>query len=82
MNLKITTVVLTVLLIGSLVFAFYMQGEATMHEAKYEEALIDAEKSAQRNEVEIERLQKALEESEANRKVAEEALSELQKRKK
>lgn len=82
MNFKITTYVLLVLLIGSLVFAFYMQSEASMHEAKYEEALIDAEKSAQRIEEMRVELEKALKDSETHRKQAEEALAELQKSKK
>jgi exonuclease VII small subunit len=82
MNSKITTYVLLVLLVGSLVFAFSMQNEAKKHEAKYEEALIDAEKSAQRiEEMRIE-LEKALKDSEMHRKQAEDALAELQKSKK
>lgn len=82
MNFKITTYALLVLFVGSLVFAFYMQSEASKHEAKYEEALIDAEKSAQRiEEMRIE-LEKALKDSEMHRKQAEDALAELQKRKK
>ena len=82
MNFKITTYVLLVLLIGSLIFAFYMKSEATKHEAKYEEALIDAEKSAQRIEEMRVELEKALKDSETHRKQAEEALAELQKSKK
>ena len=82
MNFKITTYVLTILLIGALVFAFYMQNQAKQHEAKYEEALIDAEKSAQRIEDMRVELEKALKDSETHRKQAEEALAELQKHKK
>jgi septal ring factor EnvC (AmiA/AmiB activator) len=82
MNFKITTYVLTILLVGALVFAFYMQDQAKQHEAKYEEALIDAEKSAQRIEEMREKLEKALKDSETHRKQAEDALAELQKHKK
>jgi len=82
MNSKITTYVLIALLIGALTFAFFMKEEAKEHEAKYEEALIDAEKSAQRIEVMRGELEKALKDSEMHRKQAEEALAELQKSKK
>ena len=82
MNSKITTYALIVFLIGALTFAFYMKEEAKEHEAKYEEALIDAEKSAQRIEVMRVELEKALKDSEVHRKQAEEALAELQKHKK
>jgi len=82
MNFKTTTYVLAVLLVGALVFAFYMQNQAKQHEAKYEEALIDAEKSAQRIEDMRVELEKALKDSETHRKQAEEALAELQKHKK
>ena len=79
MNSKITTYALIVFLIGALTFAFYMKEEAKEHEAKYEEALIDAEKSAQRiEEMRIE-LEKALKDSEMHRQQAEAALAELQK---
>jgi Flp pilus assembly protein TadB len=82
MNSKITSYILAALLIGALAYAFYMQKEATMHEAKYEEALIDAQKSEQRIENMKEELEKALQDSEMHRKQAEEALAELQKAKK
>jgi len=82
MNFKITTYVLIALLIVSLVFGFYMQKQAKEHEAKYEEALIDAEKSAQRIEEMRVALEQALKDSETHRKQAEEALTELQKHKK
>ena len=82
MNFKLTTYALTVLLIGALAFAFYMQEQAKQHEAKYEEALIDAEKSAQRIEQMREELEKALKDSETHRQQAEAALVELQKHKK
>jgi len=89
MNSKITTYVLGTLLAGALIFAFYTRDQAKKHEAekaewesKYEEALIDAEESAQRIEKMKEELEKALKDSEMHRKQAEEALNELQKRKK
>ena len=82
MNSKTTSYILAVLFVGALGYAFYMQKEAAMHEAKYEEALIDAEKSAQRIENMKEELEKALQDSEMHRKQAEEALAELQKSKK
>ena len=82
MNSKITTYALIVLLAGSLAFGFYMQKEAKEHEAKYEEALIDAEKSAQRIEEMRLELEKALKDSETHRQQAEAALAELQKAKK
>jgi len=82
MNSKITTYALIVLLIGALAFAFYMKEEAKEHEAKYEEALIDAEKSAQRIEEMRVELEKALKDSETHRRQAEDALAELQKHKK
>lgn len=82
MNLKTITYILSILLIGSLIFSIYMYDQARMHETKYEEAIIDAEKAAQRIEQMKEDLEKALKESEMHRKQAEEALNELQKHKK
>lgn len=89
MNSKITTYVLGILLAGALIFAFYTYDQAKKHEAekaewqtKYEEALIDAEESGQRIEKMKEELEKALMDSEMHRKQAEDALAELQKRKK
>ena len=82
MNSKTTSYILVVLLVGALAYAFYQKSEAAKHEAKYEEALIDAEKSAQRIETMKEELEKALQDSEKHRKTAEDALAELQKTKK
>lgn len=82
MNSKITTYVLIALLIGSLVFAFYQRDQAIKHEAKYEEALIDAEKSAQRIEDMRVKLEMAEKDCEEKLKQAEEALAQLQAKKK
>lgn len=82
MNSKITTYVLAALLIGSLVFAFYQRDQAVKHEAKYEEALIDAEKSAQRIEDMRVKLETAEKDCEIKLKQAEEALAQLQAKKK
>lgn len=89
MNSKTTTLVLGILFAGSLIFAFYsynraekLEAEKIQWQSKYEEALIDAEESGQRIEKMKEELEKALQDSEMHRKQAEEALSELQKRKK
>jgi hypothetical protein len=88
MNSKTTTYVLVVLLIAALAFALYSHNRAStlvqekgVLESKYEEAIIDAEKAAQRIELMREDLEKALEEAELHRKQAEEALAELQKHK-
>ncbi len=89
MNSKITTYVLGILLAGAVAFAYYTYDQAKKHEAekaewqaKYEEALIDAEESAQRIEKMKEDLERALIDSEKHRVMAEETLKELQKRKK
>jgi Flp pilus assembly protein TadB len=82
MNSKVTSYILAALLVGALAYAFYQQSEAAKHEAKYEEALIDAQKSEQRIENMKEELEKALKDSETHRKQAEQALTELQKAKK
>jgi hypothetical protein len=88
MNSKTTTYVLAVLLIAALAFAVYshnrvgrLEQEKGILESKYEEAIIDAEKAAQRIELMREDLEKALAEAELHQKQAEEALAELQKRK-
>lgn len=88
MNSKTTTYVLVFLLIASLVFAFYtydrarkLDSEKSEWQAKYEEAIIDAENAAQREEKLKEELQKALQDSEMHRKQAEDALAELKKHK-
>lgn len=88
MNSKITTYLLGTLLTGALIFGFYshdraqkLEADKTELETKYEEALIDAEESGQRIEKMKEELEKALQDSEMHRKMAENALSELQKRK-
>ena len=82
MNSKITTYVLVALLIGASVFAFYQRDQAAKHEAKYEEALIDAEKSAQRIEDMRGKLEAAEKDCEMKLKQAEEALAQLQAKKK
>ena len=82
MNSKITTYVLVALLIGASVFAFYQRDQAIEHEAKYEEALIDAEKSAQRIEEMRGKLEAAEKDCEIKLKQAEEALAQLQAKKK
>jgi flagellar biosynthesis/type III secretory pathway M-ring protein FliF/YscJ len=88
MNSKTITYLLGFLLLATLVFAFYshnragkLDAEKTEWQAKYEEALIDAEESGQRIEKMKEELELALKESEEHRKQAEAALRELQKRK-
>jgi uncharacterized protein HemX len=78
MNSKITTYVLGALLIGSLVFAFYQRNEAIEHEAKYKEALVDAQDAAQREEKLKEELEAAERDCELKLKQAEEALAQLQ----
>jgi hypothetical protein len=82
MNFKITSYVLIVLLAGSLAFGFYMKKEASEHEAKYEEAIIDAENAVAREKKLEEKLMEALNDSEMHRKQLEAALAELQKSKK
>lgn len=88
MNSKTTTYILALLLAGALVFAFYsydrvrkLEAEMKELQTKYEEAIIDAEESGQRIEKMKEDLEKALQDSETHRKQAEEALNQLQKRK-
>ena len=82
MNSKITTYVLGALLVGALVFAFYQRNEAIEHEAKYEEALLDAENAVEREG----KLKKELEEAEKNCEIklkqAEDSLAQLQAKKK
>ena len=88
MNSKVTTYVLIALLAGALAFAFYsnekartLKEENAQLQTKYEEALIDAEDAGQRIEKMKEDLEKALQDSEMHRKQAEDALNELQKKK-
>lgn len=88
MNSKATIYILGFLLVIALIFALYnhnragkLETEKTVWQAKYEEALIDAEESGQRIEKMKEELELALKESEEHRKQAEAALSELQRRK-
>lgn len=88
MNSKMTTYLLGFFLLVSLVFAFYSHDKAEKLDAekselqtKYEEAIIDAEEAGQRIEKMREELEKALSDSERHRLQAEEALNELQKRK-
>jgi phage shock protein A len=82
MNSKITTYVLGALLVGALVFAFYQRNEAIEHESKYEEALIDAEKSAQRIEEMRAKLESAEKDCEAKLEQAKQELAQLQAKKK
>lgn len=88
MNSKTTSYLLGFLFLAASTFAFYshnragkLETEKKEWQAKYEEALIDAEESGQRIEKMKEELELALKESEVHRKQAEAALSELQKRK-
>lgn len=89
MNSKLTTYVLAILLVGALIFAVYsytkvsrLEEEMKVWETKYEEALVDAENAAQREERMKEALEKAFAEAEKHRIEAEAALAELQKKKK
>ncbi|MFZ2906410.1 MAG: hypothetical protein WAZ98_09420 [Cyclobacteriaceae bacterium] len=88
MNSKMTTYLLGFFLLVSLVFAFYSHDKAEKLDAekselqtKYEEAIIDAEEAGQRIEKMREELEKTLSDSERHRQQAEDALNELQKRK-
>jgi hypothetical protein len=88
MDSKLKKIVYGLLLVGALAFALYsydkvgdLKKENEQLQSKYEEAIIDAEKAAQRIEVMKEELEKALQDSESHRKQAEEALSQLQKKK-
>ena len=82
MNSKITTYVLVALLIAASVFAFYQRDQAAQHEAKYEEALVDAENAVQREEKLKKALEAAEKDCEQKLKQAEDALAQLQATKK
>jgi uncharacterized protein (DUF3084 family) len=89
MNSKLTTYVLAILFISASIFAVYshtkvsaLESDMKVLKSKYEEAIVDAEKAAQRIELMREDLEKALAEAEKHRMEAEAALSELQKKKK
>jgi len=89
MNSKTTSYLLAVLLGGTLIFAFFnynrankLESEKTEWQSKYEEALIDAEESGQRIERMKEELEKALALAEKHEKELQQALNELQKKKK
>jgi len=86
MNSKTVTYVLIAVAVISLVFGAYEYKRANdldaEWQAKYEEALIDVENATTRETQANEKLKMALEESEKHRKTAEEALAELNKKKK
>jgi hypothetical protein len=88
MNSKLTTIVLGLLLVGSLAFSYYsysqlshMAIEVDTWEKKYEEALIDMEEAFKRLEEKDTELKAALKLAEEQKAVAEDALQELQKQK-
>jgi hypothetical protein len=88
MNSKLTTIVLSVLLLASLAYAVYTSSQlvTVTHEVevwkdKYEEALMDMGDAFKRLEVKETELEAALVEAEKERIRAEEALVELQKQK-
>ena len=86
MNSKTVTYVLIAVAVLSLIFGVYEYKRANDLDAewqeKYEEALIDVEKATMREAHVNEKLKVALEESEKHRKMAEDALEELNKKKK
>lgn len=88
MNPKLTTIVLSVLLLASLAYAVYtssqlvsMTNEVEVWKDKYEEALIDMGDAFKRLEIKENELKAALVEAERERTRAEQALVELQKQK-
>lgn len=89
MNSKLTTIVLGALLIAALVYSVYSssqlasaRSEAAGCKEKYSEALVDAQEALKRLQEKDAEVQRLLQEAEAQRQRAEEALAELQKRKK
>ena len=85
MNNKTITYVLIAVAAASLIFGLYEYKRASdvsaEWQAKYEEALIDVEEATSRLEQTKEELEVALQKSEEHRKMAEEALAELNKQK-
>jgi len=88
MNSKLTTIVLSILLLVSLAYAVYtssqvlaMKSERDVWEVKYEEALIDMGEAFKRLEEKESEVKAALADAEKQRTRAEEALVELQKQK-
>lgn len=86
MNSKTVTYVLIAVAVVSLLFGAYeyKRGNDINAEwqAKYEEALVDLENATTREAQANEKLKVALEDSEKHRKMAEDALEELNKKKK
>jgi len=88
MNSRLTTIVLSVLLLASLAYAVYtssqlvsMNTEVEVWKDKYEEALIDMEEAFKRLEEKDNEVKALLVEAEKQRTRAEDALVELQKQK-
>lgn len=88
MNSKLTTIVLSVLLLASLAYAVYTSSqlvtvtqEVEVWKDKYEEALIDMGEAFKRLEEKDNEIKAALVEADKQRIRAEEALVELQKQK-
>lgn len=86
MNSKTVTYVLIAVAVASLIFGAYEYKRANDISAewqtKYEEALIDVEDATTRLDQAKQELEKALAESEKHRKMAEDALEELNNKKK
>lgn len=86
MNSKTVTYVLIAVAVASLIFGAYEYKRANdinaEWQAKYEEALLDLEDATTREAQANDKLKVALEESEKHRKMAEDALEELNKKKK
>jgi hypothetical protein len=86
MNSKTVTYVLIAVAVASLIFGVYEYKRANdinaEWQAKYEEALLDLEDATTREAQANDKLKVALEESEKHRKMAEDALEELNKKKK
>lgn len=81
MNSKLTTIILSVLLICTLGYSYYsynklsqLSAESKNWQSKYEEALIDMEEAFKRLEEKEVELEKALEEAEKQKEVAESAM--------
>jgi hypothetical protein len=86
MNSKTVTYVLIAVAVASLIFGVYEYKRANdinaEWQAKYEEALLDLEDATTREAQANGKLKVALEESEKHRKMAEDALEELNNKKK
>jgi predicted PurR-regulated permease PerM len=89
MNNRTLTLILAVVALASLSFAFYansqrakLENDATVWKDKYEEALIDMEEANKRLVEYEDKLKIALIESEKHRQQAEQALKDLEAKKK